>query len=249
MEKISIVMATFNSAATLEMSLLSIASQISGNFEFVVVDGGSTDKTLDILEKHKSIVDVLISEPDNGVYDALNKGIRASHGDWILVLGSDDTLYSSTVIAEVEKELEPGISVLYGSLISNFSSNLLIEFPEPAVLAQKYNGAIPLFHQCAFVRKADLLSLGLFDLAYSVHGDFDMFCRLFSAGCYFKKTKILIAKYNATGLSGINAKTFFKNMKEFVSILHNFNSLDFYWILRLCKNFIYLAYSFIKVRR
>jgi glycosyltransferase involved in cell wall biosynthesis len=101
MTKISIVTVIYNGESYIEKTILSIIDQSYSNIEYIVVDGGSTDGTLKILEKYKSNIDVMISEPDKGLSDAMNKGAKLASGDWILYLHSDDTFTDSNSIQKL----------------------------------------------------------------------------------------------------------------------------------------------------
>ena len=87
---ITIVTATYNAGRTLETCIKSVLSQKADDIEYIIVDGASTDNTVSIVEKYKSDIDIFISEPDKGVYDAWNKALRVCHGEWIVFLGADD---------------------------------------------------------------------------------------------------------------------------------------------------------------
>ena len=99
--KISIITVCYNSAKTIEKTFDSVASQTYKDIEYIVVDGGSKDETLNIIERYQSTITKYISEKDNGLYDAMNKGIKMATGDYIGIINSDDTLYSSDVIERV----------------------------------------------------------------------------------------------------------------------------------------------------
>ena len=99
---ISVITVTLNAEKTLEETLLSITQQTCQDFEIVAVDGGSTDSTIDIFQKYSSYIGTLISEKDSGIYNAMNKGIRAAKGDYLFFLNAQDTLYSKHVFANVE---------------------------------------------------------------------------------------------------------------------------------------------------
>ena len=101
--KISIITVTYNSAATLEQTILSVLDQSYQNIEYVILDGGSTDETLQIIEKYKTKISKFISEKDNGLYDALNKGIDLASGDIIGFLHSDDFYIDNTIIDQYAK--------------------------------------------------------------------------------------------------------------------------------------------------
>ena len=97
MKQISIIIATFNAAKTLERCLQSIISQKQQEVELLVIDGQSNDETLTILEQYREHIDVIISEPDRGLYDAWNKGIRKSQGAWMWFIGADDYILPQAV--------------------------------------------------------------------------------------------------------------------------------------------------------
>jgi len=95
--KISIIIATFNAGKTLQDCLNSITPQLSSDVELLIIDGGSKDKTLEIIEKNKQYISYIVSERDKGIYDAWNKGIKAAKGDWVMFIGADDVLLSGAV--------------------------------------------------------------------------------------------------------------------------------------------------------
>jgi glycosyltransferase involved in cell wall biosynthesis len=115
--KVSLITATFNNAKVLERAIQSALNQSYSNIEYIVIDGGSTDETHVILEKYRIQISKIISEKDNGIYDALNKGIRAATGDIIGFLHSDDQFYSKQSIEHIVAKLEPeNVDGLYSDL-------------------------------------------------------------------------------------------------------------------------------------
>ena len=99
--KISIITVCYNSVATLEKTILSVAEQTYKNIEYIIVDGNSNDGTIDIIQNNQDKITKWISEPDKGLYDAMNKGIAMATGDIVGILNSDDTFYSKTVLAQI----------------------------------------------------------------------------------------------------------------------------------------------------
>ena len=99
--KISIITVTYNSAATLEETVLSVINQTFKNIEYIIVDGKSTDSTLSIIDKYKNRIAKFVSEKDNGIYDALNKGISMASGDVVGILHSDDFYTSNEVLQKI----------------------------------------------------------------------------------------------------------------------------------------------------
>ncbi|MBP9970812.1 MAG: glycosyltransferase, partial [Paludibacteraceae bacterium] len=100
--KISIIIATYNASKTLNRCLDSIVSQKNSEVELIIIDGGSTDETLSVINSYSSDIDYVLSEKDNGLYDAWNKGIKAAKGDWIMFLGADDQLLSNALEKYIE---------------------------------------------------------------------------------------------------------------------------------------------------
>jgi glycosyltransferase involved in cell wall biosynthesis len=114
---LSVITVVFNGEAHLEQTILSVIGQSYSNIEHIVIDGGSTDGTPRILSRYNDKIDYWISERDKGIYDAMNKGLDAAKGDWILFLGSDDCLYDANVIKHVTAALNSELSVVYGAII------------------------------------------------------------------------------------------------------------------------------------
>ena len=115
--RVSIITVSFNSKATIEDTILSVLSQGHKNIEYIVVDGGSTDGTLEIISKHKNRIARVVSEPDKGMYDAINKGIRLATGDIIGLLHSDDVYISEEVIGNIVDEFRGGVDSVYADLV------------------------------------------------------------------------------------------------------------------------------------
>lgn len=114
---ITIATVVWNGAATLEATIRSVAGQTFRNFEYVVIDGKSTDGTLDILARHQQDITTLVSEQDKGIYDAMNKALRQAKGQWLLFLGADDTLVDPQVLARVAEQLQDPSRIYYGDVV------------------------------------------------------------------------------------------------------------------------------------
>ena len=114
--KVSIITVVYNNFATIEEAIKSIKSQLYNNIEHIIIDGGSTDGTLDIINKYKNDINIFISEKDNGIYDAMNKGINLSTGNIIGILNSDDIYFDNKVISKVVDcfKGDKNLDILYG---------------------------------------------------------------------------------------------------------------------------------------
>lgn len=115
--KITVGTVCYNAANCIENLIRSVKKQTYSNIEFVVVDGVSNDGTLDILNKYKQDIDILVSEPDKGIYDAMNKLLKLATGDFLIFMGADDVFYNDEVISNMVLEMKESDSVYYGSVI------------------------------------------------------------------------------------------------------------------------------------
>lgn len=184
--KVSIITATCNSAATVKETLLSVASQVYHNIEHIIIDGASSDATLDIVHEFPHVSEIL-SEPDEGIYYAMNKGIGMTHGDIIGILNSDDYYPDPEVISDVVKHFETtGCDALYGDLIY---FNPAKKYPVTRVWKSgKYDrkkflmGWMPP-HPTFFVKKSVYEKYGMFDTRFESAADYELLVRFL----YFKQ--------------------------------------------------------------
>ena len=117
--KISVITVCYNSVKTIEKTINSVLSQSFKNFEYIIIDGGSTDGTLEIIEKFKNKIDNVISKKDTGIFDAINKGINLSNGDIISIIHSDDIFFNNDVLNIVHKNFvtKPDLECLIGTTL------------------------------------------------------------------------------------------------------------------------------------
>ena len=161
--KVSIITITFNSENTLERAIKTIIDQRYENLEYIIVDGGSKDGTLDIINKYSNYISKWISEPDKGIADAFNKGIGLATGDVIGIINSDDGLEAGALIALAEN-YNPAIDVYKGNIFFwNEDSNKKIR--EVPSMHSSYSGwKLRLCHQGTFVTKKSYEKYGVFDI-------------------------------------------------------------------------------------
>ena len=124
--KLSIITICFNSFSTIEATIKSVLSQNYDNLEYIIIDGNSTDNTLEIIHKYRNRISKIISEKDNGIYDAMNKGVCLASGDVIGILNSDDFYEDNNVLQDVMTcfETDPELSILYGDLVYVKNNNI-----------------------------------------------------------------------------------------------------------------------------
>lgn len=182
--KISVVTATWNSAATIGECLASVAAQTYAHREQVVIDGASTDGTLAVLETCRGQLAVLQSEPDRGIYDALNKGLALASGDAVGFLHSDDLYAGPGVLAEVaEAFADPQVSAVYGDLeyVQRTDVRRVVRhWRSGAFTARKLAWGWMPAHPTLFVRREWYERIGGFDTSYRIAADYLSILQLFS---------------------------------------------------------------------
>lgn len=199
--KISVITVCYNAILGIEKTIMSVLSQTYPNIEYIVIDGGSTDGTVDIIKKYADRIAYFVSEPDGGIYDAMNKGIKAATGEWINFLNAGDTFASNDAIKESLSIDTEGIDVIYGDSIE-FTKEL--SHIVPAFDDVKRMSLEPIYrHGSSFVRasvqKQHEFDISRKDLGYSL--DWEMIHRLYHEGYQFKKVDTVIECYEQEGVS------------------------------------------------
>ena len=215
--KISIITITFNSAKTLLRALESVQSQTYKDIEHVIVDGASTDGTRELIEayakKHKNVR--WVSEPDEGIYNALNKGIRMATGDVIGFLHSDDVLYSADSIAHIAAAFEkPGVEVVYGDLQYCKGEKIVRRWKSNAFHARalKYGWMPP--HPTVYVRREVYEQVGPYDEWFRISADYDMMLRIFTTGYQSHYLPEVLVSMETGGASNKNTKARLSKTQE-----------------------------------
>lgn len=178
--KISIITPSFNSEKTIEATIKSVLNQTHKDIEYIIIDGGSKDKTIEIINKYRDKISKIISEPDEGIYDAMNKGIKLATGEIIGILNSDDLYFDEFVIENVVKTFkENQIDCLWGDLV--YFKNDINKFIR-IWKGGKYKsgifktGWVPP-HPTFFVKKEIYEEYGYFRLDFSVAADYELMFR------------------------------------------------------------------------
>lgn len=177
--RISVIVAVYNGAATLHQCVDSIAAQTYPNVELIVIDGGSSDATLEIIKANQTHIASWVSEPDNGVYNAWNKGLIRASGDWICFLGADDYFWDATVLARMVPTLATlphAIRIAYGQvMLLNHEGNELyaIGDPWPAV-RDKFRQGMAVPHPGLMHRSSLFVERNGFDESFRISGDYEL---------------------------------------------------------------------------
>ncbi|WP_291856306.1 glycosyltransferase family 2 protein [Marinilabilia sp.] len=183
-KRVSLITVTYQSAETLKDTIESVRRQSFSDMEYIVVDGGSTDETIDILKNNEDVVDHWISEPDNGIYDAMNKGIRLASGEVIGFLHADDAFAGREVIENiVDRYLESGFHLLYGDLeyVSAGNPEKVIRYWRSGSFRrqQLQRGWMPP-HPTVYVSRDFFAQIGAFNIEYRISADYEWLLRALS---------------------------------------------------------------------
>ena len=238
--RVSVITVCFNSAATLRDTINSVLAQSYPDIEYVVVDGSSTDGSLDILSEYRDQIATIISEPDEGIYDAMNKGIKACTGDIVGILNSDDFFASSTTIEDVVTEFEnaPAADVIFGDLVYVSLHDLKTVtryYSSKRFKPWKLRFGIMPPHPATFVRNEVYKTLGLYRLKYRISSDYEMFIRcLITAKLVYRRIDRVLVHMRPGGLSTSGIRSSILLNREIVQACAD-NGLYTNWLFLLPK--------------
>lgn len=198
MPAFTIITVCLNIASTIRRTCESIVHQTFQDFQWIVVDGASTDGTLDILKEYSSRIDILISEPDKGIYNAMNKGIRLANGEYINFMNGGDEFFEKTTL---EKVFSTGMNadIVYGDEYIVGENTYLLRNHRKLCKKSLYKKSI--YHQSVFV-KARLHKKIHFDESFIIAADYDFFTKLFMSEKYvFRRIDLVISVFYLDGIS------------------------------------------------
>jgi glycosyltransferase involved in cell wall biosynthesis len=223
MPTLSIITINRNNAAGLRKTMTSIENQSSKNFEYIVVDGASTDGSVDILKTQNSELKTrnfkYFSEPDTGIYNAMNKGIAMATGEYLLFINSGDELTDNTVVESIEKSLLSDTEIASGKLTLINENGTILLFP-PTELTLSYCINAGLTHPNTIIRKSLFEKYGLYNEANKIVSDWEFF--LVAAGlnkCNYQKLDFEIARFYEDGISSQNKELVNSEMQEAIKKL------------------------------
>ncbi len=245
--KISVITISYNSEKTIEETIKSVLNQSHKDIEFIIIDGNSKDNTMKIVNLYSDKINNIVSENDRGIYSAINKGIRASSGDIISILHSNDVYYDVDTLKKVNNLFEKkSINFLLTSIC--FKKNLKKDkihriyspnFFKPWMLRFGFSPPHPGF----FALKKIYNRIGFYDEDMKIASDFDFFVRLFLTKTKeFEAKNIITVSMSFGGLSNRNLKSYFLTTKEIYNSLKKNNILSNY--LFICARFIIKIFQF-----
>jgi len=199
---VSYVTIVKNNVGNIERALHSVRAQIYPNVEHIVVDGASTDGTLEAIQRNSDSIDYFLSEPDAGLYDALNKAVQLARGNYICVLNSDDWLSPAAAATAVEALRGAGGAVVLCSAAHVELEGRIIRWEPATVHMGSYFMCANVCHNAVYASREAYEAAGLYDASYKIAGDFDWIMRLVDAAVVFRYTAAETVNYSLGGVSG-----------------------------------------------
>ena len=192
--RVSIITVVKNALYDLEITRKSLESQTIQDFEWIVIDGNSQDGTVEKYQQMKGVNRIFLSEPDAGLYYAMNKGLRVAKGEMIGILNAGDTYLIDSIQSVIEASIDnPQARILYGKVTINNGTPSLIHHSE---LKSRM-----LFHPGSFVHESVYQQIGFFNTNYRVAADYDLMCRALSKGYKFQELNLTLANFVSGGYS------------------------------------------------
>lgn len=230
--RISIVTICYNSVNEIEKTIQSVVYQTYKKIEYIIIDGKSTDGTVDIINKYKDYICCFKSEKDKGIYDAMNKGIKAASGDYIIFMNAGDAFVNKDILSEIIKEVDFSEDIIYGAVNKCLDDCYYVYKPFP-LEEMKLHMILP--HQGTFI-KLSYHKKHLFDTTYRSSGDYHFFYNAYyKYKASFKEINWVIADYqDETGMSKDNFK------RARLEDLRVWGKEDDVWIL--VKTYIWFAF-------
>lgn len=230
--KISVVTVCYNAAGVLEETMLSVLNQTYKDIEYIIVDGGSTDGTVDIIKKYADRIAYWVSEPDKGIYDAMNKGTKLATGNFLIFLGAGDLFYTTNVIKNVVEQIKNPNVAYYGNVIfKGVGKKYLGKFNKIKWATTNIS------HQAIFYPK-QVYRIYVYNTIYRVYADYAYNLNLLKEKVKFVYIDEVITLYDMTGFSANNRDEAFQ--KDFRNLL--LNSVGFWaYYIGKCIRCLYLT--------
>lgn len=219
---ISVVTVCYNAVNELEETMLSVLNQTYDNIEYIVIDGGSKDGSVDIIKKYAERIAYWLSEPDKGIYDAMNKGIRAAKGQWINFMNAGDRFYDENSILNLySSKAYMNADIIYGYQVHKYEYG---SYVRKRLDLSNFSSSMPIGHASSFVR-TQLLKESLFDIKYRIAADYNFFFKMFLSNKRFEFVNTIVAIFESS--EGISSSAVILTMKETSLVNGSYGTLSY----------------------
>ena len=207
--KLTVITVTYNACFSLEKTILSVINQDYSNLEFIIIDGASVDNTKRIIKKYEKDINIWISEPDKGIYEAMNKGIGMAKGDWINFLNSGDTYTHAETLTKLSQKIQSESDIVYGDrfYLKNNKKKLQKAMPIETIFKR-----MPFGHQATFFKREIIKKIG-FDETYKFAADYNLLMQLYLENYKFQHVKLPICNYVSGGRSESGLRPYLEVLK------------------------------------
>jgi len=235
--KVSIITVVYNGIKYMEQTILSVLGQSYDNIEYIIIDGGSTDGTVEIIKQYEDKINYWVSEADDGIYDAMNKGLAKVTGEIVGIINADDWYEKDAVSIVVDTFDKKNTDVVHGSMrIVKESGESFVKIAYDDIGNLK-KGML-LNHPTVFVKKSLYEKYGIFDTSYRIVADWELMMRWFSKDVDFAPTKETLANFRMGGVSSEHLKRSFLE-KHRVRQEHKVCSgIDWYYVYDKLKSIL-----------
>jgi glycosyltransferase involved in cell wall biosynthesis len=216
MPTLSIITINFNDAIGLSKTIESVLSQSFTDYEYIIIDGGSTDGSVDVIKSRTDLLTYWVSEKDAGIYDAMNKGIAAAKGEYCLFLNSGDYLFEKDVLQHVMAQ-NPGADIVYGDIMTVRDGVMAGKIVSPDKITSLFLLVNVIVHPAQFIKRELFLKQGAYSTDYRIGSDYDFFLKLFfSPNFTYLHVPITISVFDLSGISSdpLNQKLNFEERKR-----------------------------------
>lgn len=232
--KISVITVCLNNADGLKKTIKSVVSQTYKDIEYIIIDGGSNDETISIVSEYEKVFPIIfISEPDDGIYDAMNKGIRLSSGEWLNFMNAGDIFFNKDSASDVVPFLKEGGDIVYGNteiLYKDFKA--IKDEPQPDKL---WMGRVP--HQSSFIR-ASTIKKYEYNKKNKIVADFEFFLTVYYSGGVIKKINQVVSSFSKDGVTEKMEKQVINDAHQTIKKFNKSIKIDVYYNILKIKPFI-----------
>jgi len=241
---VSIIVAVFNAGKTLQQCIDSVASQTYAHKQLIIIDGESTDNTVEVIKENAEKINFSISEKDRGIYDAWNKGLAHAQGEWVCFLGADDYLYDSQVIESMISKIQhlpAETQIAYGqvALVDDAGNQLELLGQDWSEIKQQFKQVMCMPHPAVFHRRTLFEEFGNFNGKFRIAGDYEMLLRALKNGDAYSVMGLIVVAMRVGGVSSKpgNAIESFKEMR-LAQKIHGQKSINKVLFVRMFKEYL-----------
>lgn len=238
MIKISVITVVYNDLSHIQETIESVINQDYSDLEFIIIDGNSTDGTIELIKKYHSRINFFLTEKDKGIYYAMNKGIMNASGDWLLFLNSGDVFIDSTILSSCEEYLKNAeYDIVFGDVKAK-SEELGLSYHIKCKKIEIIKNIMPMSHQSCFIKR-HWHTLNLYNTKYKIAADYHFLLKTYLSDRKFLKIDQLISIISTGGLSDANR---FKTFRELLKIKNELN-YSFYNHIYFIKQIAYYCFT------